>query len=786
MVIKLLEKLLQLFNIPKTAVRYFRLSNKLSGLSKNNFPIELVPLNTKQLSRGMLNYTFFQHYPDWKRPFWAVKQYDSFDSSFIPRSHIGVSVNVTHRNWTAIGNMECDVEPIVDPCGSVVPFIDGWSIECWIKYKGEIIIPAYCKNIKQKLLDDFPVVETEVIEKDFCVKMIHYTLFEELVCEYEIKHLIPQVDLKLEPDLELIIAVRPFNFEGVSPIESLFYNENQNSLIINKTHIIYFDKTPENVILSNLEKGDCANLLSKSSNHDKSNISKCEFGFANALAIFKINNIIDENKKISLHINLNNKQVAQTSTSSIESVKNYWNNILIKASSFNLPDEKLCSLVKSSLISCLQFIDKETVTPGPAIYHQFWFRDAAFQLNILDKLGFTDVAKNIINTFFSYQNNDGYFQSQKGEWDSNGQVLWLILQHALLSNDQSILKENFSALYKAVKWIDKNRLKEKKYSSEKYFGLLPTGLSAEHLGLADHYYWDNFWAIAGIKSFILICELLGETNPRHFAKNLLDDYEKALVESIAESINSNQYSILPSAPSKTLDSGMIGSLIAVYPLQILDWQSKIFVDSLDYVYRNYFKKNLFFQDIIHSGGNPYITLQIAHSFLLLGNRNLFNKIFNDVIEYSSPTLNFPEAIHPLTGGGVIGDGHHGWAAAEVLSSTRDAFVYERNFYSLEKIELVLLSGIVKEFFESKNELSVENVNLLCGSISLKSKMINNQIDFEVKYDSNGFYKEENLLVVLPFIVKSISSSKKELSISFDENETTVFYKASSMRIIFNI
>jgi hypothetical protein len=32
---------------------------------------------------------------------------------------------------------------------------------------------------------------------------------------------------------------------------------------------------------------------------------------------------------------------------------------------------------------------------------------------------------------------------------------------------------------------------------------------------------------------------------------------------------------------------------------------------------------------------------------------------NDVVEYASPTLNYPEAIHPLTVGGVIGDWHHG-------------------------------------------------------------------------------------------------------------------------------
>lgn len=179
-------------------------------------------------------------------------------------------------------------------------------------------------------------------------------------------------------------------------------------------------------------------------------------------------------------------------------------------------------------------------------------------------------------------------------------------------------------------------------------------------------------------------------------------------------------------------------------------------------------------------------MQIALSYLLQGKREIFNRILNDVIGYSSSTFNFPEAIHPLTFGGVIGDGHHGWVAAEILSVVRSAFVYEKNYYALEKIELVLLSGISIEFFESKNELSVENVNLLCGLMSLKTKKSNNQIELEIIYKSNGFYKNENMIIVLPFIVKSISSSTKELSISFEENETTVYYKANSMKIIFSI
>lgn len=786
MITKITEKIFQLFNVPKIAVRYFRLSNKLSGLNKNNFPKELVPLNTKQLTRGMLNYTFFQHYPEWKRPFWAVKQYDTDNISFIPRSHIGVSVNVTHRNWTAIGNLNCDIEPIVDPCGSVVSFIDGWSIECWVKYKDDLIIPAYSTEVKQRLINDLPIVETELYADNFNLRMISYTLNDNLVCNYDLISINQHPDLNPHPELKLLIAVRPFNCEGVSPVNSIEYDEKENSFIINDEHKVNFMFKPDEIILSNLNSGDSANLINDLTKKSKTNKINCKYGFANAIAVYKVKNIQQASFKVECIINLNNISVIGRIVPSINSVMDYWEDILKNGSAIKTPDNKLNSIIKGSLTTVLQFIDEDKVTPGAAIYHQFWFRDAAFQLNILDKLGYTKLTRKVYKQFFRYQRSDGYFQSQKGEWDSNGQVLWAIYNYALLSDDLSFLKDNFSSLYRAVKWIEKNRLKDKKYSSEKFYGLLPKGLSAEHLGLADNYYWDNFWAIAGIKAFIMICDIVNESEPKEYAINLYNDYENILIDSISKSVNSNEYAVLSSAPCKSLDSGMIGSLTAVYPLQILDWENDVFINSLEYIHKNHFHKNLFLQNIIHSGGNPYITLQTAHTYLYLGKRDLFNKIFNNVMEYCPPTLNFPEAIHPLTGGGVIGDGHHGWAAAEVLSCVRDVFVYESNYYSKDIIKLILLSGITKEWLQPKNELSIKNASVLSGIISIKMIMVDNTIEVNVEYQSNKIYNQEFLIIALPFVVSSISSTKKELSFSNQNGESLITFKAESINVKFII
>jgi hypothetical protein len=777
----LIKKVLGLFNIPEIAVRSVRLSNKLSGLNKKNLPVELIPLNATQFSRGMLNYTFFQHYRDWKIPFWAVQQYDPSNKSFIPRSHLGLSVNVTNRNWTAIGNMNCDVEPIVDPRGSVMPFKNGWTLELWVKYNGLLIIPAYEINIKQTLINDLPLVKTVIEQPEFVLSMIAYTAEKDLICNYEIENTSQE-----EINLEIIIVIRPFNPEGVSIVNKIAYERDEKKFVINNVDKVYLSEQPDKAILSNLKYGDSTNLLENKNILISSAELECENGLANAAALFKADIQSNRKKVIAAYVPLSNQKFNLLSVKSETKVIEEWDQLLNDKVFIKIPDKKINSLIKASICTSLQFCDSDTVTPGAFIYHQFWFRDAAFQLNALNKFGFDKVVENLLKTFPKYQKGDGYFQSQKGEWDSNGQVIWMIMQHALIANDINILRNYFDILYKAIKWVDKKRISDKKFSKEYFYGLLPRGLSAEHLGLADYYYWDNFWSLAGIKSFILICEILKENPAKVFAEKLYRDYSNTLKKLLETKNNSCNPSVFASAPNKFLDSGMIGTISAVYPLQILDFGKGMFDASLEYIYNNYFHNKLFFQNIIHSGGNPYITIQIAHSYLYLGKREMFYKIFKDVVEYASPTLNYPEAIHPITSGGVIGDGHHGWAAAEILSAIRDAFVFEKDYYSIESIELILLSGIPKEWFLKDKELSIINAPILSGTISIIIIYEHNQIKVDIKYTSNNIYKNETFKIILPFKIKSTNQISNYGLVSINNNETNLRFSAGSMELVLDL
>jgi hypothetical protein len=96
--------------------------------------------------------------------------------------------------------------------------------------------------------------------------------------------------------------------------------------------------------------------------------------------------------------------------------------------------------------------------------------------------------------------------------------------------------------------------------------------------------------------------------------------------------------------------------------------------------------------MIHSGINAYLTLDLAQTLLRAGNPQ-FADLIRSVAELASPTGQWPEAIHPRTLGGCMGDGQHGWAAGEWIMMIRNCFVRE------EEDLLVIGSGILPEWLD---------------------------------------------------------------------------------------
>jgi hypothetical protein len=326
--------------------------------------------------------------------------------------------------------------------------------------------------------------------------------------------------------------------------------------------------------------------------------------------------------------------------------------------------------------------------PGPYTYKRFWFRDAAFILHGLLCAGLADRAERVIDRFPSRQTPFGYFLSQEGEWDSNGEALWTVRRWCELTGRPPKDAWKHSVL-RAGQWILRKRLPDSPPSP--HAGLLPAGFSAEHLGPNDYYYWDDFWGIAGLEAAAFLAGLYGEEAEAAKFRAGAADFSRALEASVARSAVSNA---LPASPYRRLDAGSIGSLAGGYPLKLWRADDPRLAATADFLVKKYFVQGGFFQEISHSGINQYLTLHVAQVLLRAGDPRCFD-VLKSVARLASPTGQWPEAIHPRTGGGCMGDGQHVWASAEWLLAVRNCFVREEE----SENTLILCSGVPREWAE---------------------------------------------------------------------------------------
>jgi hypothetical protein len=765
----------RLLNVPSAAIAMFKKANEVSGIDKETLPTELIPLNTIQLSRGLLNFTILQSIRTWVLPYWATNQYDPSSSAFIPRSHLGLSMNLTHRNWTAVGTMECDIEPIVDSRGMVTPFRDGWSLDVWLMVDGKLYFPSHHDAVRQRLVHDLPIVETVFAVGTLVVTLTTFVVKTNLIHRAHVNNY-----GGAQTKCMLFVALRPFNTEGISLVQEVEYSSEENRLLVNGKERVYFDTTPEYVDCSSHLRGDCAAHIVQPG-WSKELRSHCSMGLANAVVGFTAELSPHGCYSVEASCRLHPPFArANQNTADADPVA-YWKEILQAGGTLTTPDQRLNSLFTSSLSTLLVLTDSESITPGPFTYHQFWFRDAAYMLWALDKWGFSNHAERVMQAFPKKQERSGYFRSQQGEWDSNGQVLWTVGQHLLHSRGNALLEEMFDSLRRGTEWIERKRVTTQGKQHDPVQGLMPRGLSAEHLGLADYYFWDNFWSLAGLESYALMADQLEKSHEAKRIKTVIQEYRENVERAIRYVQNRFSTDTIPAGPLRDIDCGMIGSLCAWYPLQLFAPDDSRLLPTLVTLHDRFFHKGMFFQDFIHSGMNAYLTLQVAHTWLLRGERKRFWEIFATVCSFASPTMNFPEAMHPTTGGGCMGDGHHGWAAAEIVLALHDAFIHERT--DADNYELILLGGVPVSWFSSGKPFSIERARVTGAIVSVHVTFLTSAIEVQISFERINTMAPRRIALRLPVVAQKVFADQgARVAHEIKNGETHIELEAASVRL----
>ncbi|MEX0887071.1 MAG: hypothetical protein WD009_11590 [Phycisphaeraceae bacterium] len=635
-------------------------------------PVELVRAGVIFHARGLINSRAIQHNLDWIWPHWVERQFDPRDVAFVPRAFSITHVNLTHRNWTAVGQPDWDWLPIVDPAGLVTPILDRWSIDAWLLPDGgEPLFPSKEKQIDQRLeLEPAVHVRTRTGDAARTLDALVQVVGPEgsgdaPVCRVQVRGWAQQGGY-------LAISLRPANPEGVAFIHDIAYDERDHVLRVNNDESVHLDVPPDRVLMSHYRAGDVRLLLPDGPEGQR---VKCDVGLATAAVLFRVEP--GEDREVTLGVPLaesaHTEPEATRPGTLVTGRRTAWSDALAGTCELAVPDERMQFHYDAAVRSLVLHAPGE-VYPGPYTYRRFWFRDAAFILEAMLAAGLPERVHRCLELFPERQGPRGYFRSQEGEWDSNGAALWIMHRYCELTG-RLLSDALVRAVDKGARWIENKRLADT--LDAPHAGLMPAGFSAEHLGPNDFYYWDDFWSVAGLRSAAALLRSHGgdAAHAQRF-EAVADRLMTAVDRSLERSAEIRRHPGIPASPYRRMDAGAIGSLAAGYPLGVWEPEDSRLLATIEFLMDNCRVRGGFFQDMIHSGINAYLTLHMAQVLLRVGDPRQV-ELVEAVAELASPTGQWPEAIHPHTLGGCMGDGQHIWAAAEWVLMMRSWFVREQ-------------------------------------------------------------------------------------------------------------
>ena len=207
----------------------------------------------------------------------------------------------------------------------------------------------------------------------------------------------------------------------------------------------------------------------------------------------------------------------------LEKTTRFWNDIFSRGIDISVPEAKVVNTFKANLIYDLIARDKigrDYVQMGNSFqYHAFWLRDSALIACMYDLSGYHDFARQVIDFFAKWQQPDGNFVSQGGQFDGWGQTLWVYGQHYQITHDLSFAEQVYPSVQKAVAWLTEVRKGDPLH-------LMPVTAPGDNENIKGHVTGHNFWALIGIKNAITLAEAVGQEEDANAWRALYSDFHE--------------------------------------------------------------------------------------------------------------------------------------------------------------------------------------------------------------------------------------------------------------------
>lgn len=418
-----------------------------------------------------------------------------------------------------------------------------------------------------------------------------------------------------------------------------------------------------------------------------------------------------------------------------------WENILESGMQITVPEAKVNNTFRASLVYDLlardHVGDNYIQTVNKLHYHAFWLRDASDIVHMYDVTGYPQYAAQALAFFPRFQQENGLFLSQPGQYDALGEVLWAYGQHYRMTHDLAFAQATFPSVERAVAWLDSARKADPLH-------LIPASDVKDNEYVAGHITGYNFLALGGLKNAALLAKAVGQPAKAAAYRADYDAYRNDFLKALDRCTAMTGGYLPPS-----LDDGCKGqdwgNLLGTYPEHVLAPDDPRITTTLKTVQGKY-----------QEGLTTYGSGRFLHHYLMIKNtlteiarreqQQPVKDLYALLVHTSSTQEGFEFAIRAW-GDRDFADNlpPHGWFAAEYRTMLRAMMVRE------DGRQVHLLSVMSPEWLGAGKEIRVERAPTEFGEIAFA---LTQPDDHSARIDLNMRWRErpDSVILHLPWFV----------------------------------
>jgi hypothetical protein len=417
----------------------------------------------------------------------------------------------------------------------------------------------------------------------------------------------------------------------------------------------------------------------------------------------------------------------------------YWRNLMFKAARIEVPCEKATQALRAAHVCQLLASDRGVLHAGEGFYDEFYIRDAAYQVLELEEAGLFDAARKAAAAYLQAQRPDGRFETQKDQFDANGQALWVIWQYYQITGDRAWLKQAYPQMRRAVEWT--MRARHEASSDSPFAGLLPNAVAdGEFLWDGKHHIVGyDVWNLRGVLCVANAAQVLGEQADAQTFRREAEDYRLA-IDAASEKTGLAWF-----PPSWEKVGTHWGNTEVLWPTELYptgDARVSALLAEVRERHGGGFREGTIrwtglSEPVIH----PYLSAYTTMASLVRGEHEKFVEEFYWYLLHSTATHAFPEGIFYERRFAWSDTIPHATGASNFAFLLRHALVHEQG----EVLQLLL--GAPDWWLENGMEIRIENAPTHFGTMSLRLR--GTPTGVEIKLDPPRRHPPMSIVLHLP-------------------------------------